>query len=203
MDDAPTSPGESPTGEPRAVGENAFDPDGFDPDGFDADADEEFAPHRRQRLSKPTALLAVLVVAAGGFLAGAYVQKTQAPATASTTARTTGGAAAFAGLGRGAGRTSGTGGGASGAAGGSGGASTSATPSADAGPAVIGQIVKVNGNTVVVQNLGGQQVTVTLGQDTQVSKSATVGDLAPGQTVTVSGSAGAGGAVDATTVVTK
>ncbi len=42
--------------------------------------DEEFAPHRRQRLGKATVLLAVLVIAGGGFLAGAYTQKTQTPA---------------------------------------------------------------------------------------------------------------------------
>jgi len=166
--------------------------------------DEEFAPHRRQRLGKATVLLAVLVIAGGGFLAGAYTQKTQTPAPSAGANRLS--------LAGGTGGTGGTGGGGGAAGAGrtgrGGAASASAAPSGaeaapDAGPAVIGQVVKVTGDTVVVENLGGKQVTVTLSPDTTVSKAATIGDLAPGQTVTVGGTTGPDGNVAATTVLSK
>jgi len=163
--------------------------------------DEEFAPHRRQRLGKATVLLAVLVIAGGGFLAGAYTQKTQTPAPSAGANRLslaggTGGTGGGGGA-AGAGRT-GRGGAASASA-----APSSAEAAPDAGPAVIGQVVKVTGNTVVVENLGGKQVTVALSPDTAVSKAATIGDLAPGQTVTVGGTTGPDGNVAATTVLSK
>lgn len=203
MDAADPPEGSTAELDPVFGAEPVFEADGFAPGSVDTDVDEEFAPRRRQRLGRPTAALAVLVVAAGGFLAGAYVQKTQAPAAASAAGRPTGGGAAFAGVGRGAGRTGGTGATTATGAGGTASPPTSSPSTADSGPAVIGQIVKVSGNTVVVQNLGGQQVTVTLNSDTAITKAATASDLAPGQTVTVSGNTGSGGAVDATTVVTK
>ncbi len=160
--------------------------------------DEEFAPHRRQRLGKATVLLAVLVIAGGGFLAGAYTQKTQTPATSAGANRLslaggTGGGGGVAGAGR-----TGRGGAASASA-----ALSSAEAAPYAGPAVIGQVVKVTGDTVVVENLGGKQVTVTLSPDTTVSRAATIGDLAPGQTVTVGGTTGPDGNVAATTVLSK
>lgn len=163
----------------------------------DDEVEAEFAPHRRQRLGKATAVLAVLVIAGGGFLAGAYVQKTQAPAATTGVSRTT-----FAGAtgGGGAGRT---GRAAASAAAPSGAAAPGNAAADDAGPAVIGQVVKVTGDTVVVQNLGGKQVTVTLSPDTTVSKAASTGDLAPGQTVTVAGTTGADGTVAATTVLSR
>ena len=160
--------------------------------------DEEFAPHRRQRLGKATVLLAVLVIAGGGFLIGAYTQKTQTPAPSAGANRLslaggTGGGGGAAGAGR-----TGRGGPASASA-----APSSAEAAPDAGPAVIGQVVKVTGDTVVVENLGGKQVTVTLSPDTTVSRAATIGDLAPGQTVTVGGTTGPDGNVAATTVLSK
>jgi len=160
--------------------------------------DEEFAPHRRQRLGKATVLLAVLVIAGGGFLAGAYTQKTQTPAPSAGANRLslaggTGGGGGAAGAGR-----TGRGGAASASA-----APSSAEAAPYAGPAVIGHVVKVTGDTVVVENLGGKQVTVTLSPDTTVSKASTIGDLAPGQTVTVGGTTGPDGNVAATTVLSK
>ena len=161
--------------------------------------DDEFAPHRRERLGKWTALLAILVIAGGGFLAGVYVQKAR-PAAA-TTSRVSFGAGAAGGAGGGVGRGAGAGSGGT-RSGATAGAAAPTTADA-AGPAVIGQVVKVSGDTLVVQNLGGKQVTVTLSPDTTVSKTASTTDLAPGQTVTVGGTTGADGTVTATTVLSK
>ncbi len=145
--------------------------------------DDVFAPHRRERLGKWTALLAILVIAGAGFLAGVYVQKAR-PAAATTSRVSFAGGGAGGGFGRGAG--------------------AAAPTAADAaGPAVIGQVVKVSGDALVVQNLGGKQVTVRLTPDTTVSKTASTTDLAPGQTVTVGGTTGADDTVTATTVLSK
>ncbi len=46
----------------------------------DDELEEEFAPHRRERLGKATVLLAVLVIAGGGFLAAHTPRKSQSPA---------------------------------------------------------------------------------------------------------------------------
>ena len=182
------------------------DPALEEPDAYAGEyEDDEFAPHRRERLGKWTAVLGILVIAGGGFLAGVYVQKSRPAATTSRVSFAGGGASA--GFGRGAGtgagtRTAGTG------AGSKAGAASPTAPTAPtaadaAGPAVIGQVVKISGDTLVVQNLGGKQVTVSLTPDTTVSKTATASDLTPGQTVTVGGTTGADGTVTATTVLGK
>lgn len=196
---APTSPhGGYPSENPTWDDPTWDDPTWDDPtmDATDDGVDDEFAPQRRQRLGKATALLGVLAIAAGGFLAGAYVQKSHTPPAATGASRLAGGGFSRGG-GAGAPASAGTAGPT--AAAGTG----SATPSADAGPAVIGQIVKVSGDTVVVQNLGGKQVTVTLTQDTAVTKAATTQDLVAGQTVTIGGTTAPDGTVNATTVVSK
>lgn len=54
-----------------------------------------------------------------------------------------------------------------------------------------------------MQNLAGKQVTVTLTQDTTVTKAATTRDLDTGQTVTVGGTTAPDGTVDATTVLSR
>lgn len=194
----------NPEAVPYGTGEHASD----ELDELDA----EFAPQPRRRLGKLTVLLAALLVAGGGFLAGVQVQKHQ-PATP-----TAGAFAARRGTGTGTGTGFGGGfgggfagaGGASGAAGGrtgtgTAGAPTSATGGTSAGsvPAVIGQIVSITGDTVVVKNLGGKMITVKLSSDTTVTQAATAADLKAGQTVIVSGTTGSDGTVTASTVGTR
>jgi Domain of unknown function (DUF5666) len=180
------------------------DSDRLDSDGDELDA--EFAPQPRRRLGKLTVLLAALLVAGGGFLAGVQVQKHQpvasaASAFAAAAARRGTGAGAgaggfggFGGTGTGAGGTRTGAGGGTGTGGGTGGSGTST------GPAVIGQIVSITGDTVIVKNLGGKMITVKLSSDTTVTQSSTASALKAGQTVTVSGTTGADGTVTATTV---
>lgn len=185
--------------------------DHFD-DGGD-ELDSEFAPQPRKRLGKLTAVLVALLVAGGGFLAGVQVQKhqtTPAASAASAFARRGTGAAAgeggFTGFGGGAG---GTGRGTGGTGGtGTGGTGTGGTGSGGAGsttsiPAVIGQIVSVNGDTVVVKNLGGKLITVKLSGTTTVTQVSTVAALKAGQNVTVAGTTAADGTVTATSVGTR
>lgn len=188
--DAPTPPEETPASETAALMDPA------------ENLDEEFTPHRREGLGTVTMLLAVLVLAGGGFLAGAYVQQTHTPVSAARVTRA-GGAAGGVGRATGRGATAAAGAGTGAAPAPTGSSTATAPPSAQAGPAVIGQIIKVTGNTLLVQNLAGKQVTVTLTQDTTVTKAATTRDLATGQTVTVGGTTGPDGTVDATTVLSR
>jgi hypothetical protein len=161
---------------------------------------DDFIPRAPHRIGKLTIALSGALLLTGGFLGGVLTQKHHD--TGLTASRTGGGAAARTGAGQFAGF------------GGAGGARGSAAPSASGssgtggstgstdtnGPAVIGQIVSVNGSTVVVQNLGGKRVTVHLGTDTEVSTKAKPTDLKAGQPVTVSGSTAADGSVTASTI---
>jgi len=172
-------------------------------DDADDELDAEFAPQPRKRLGKLTIGLAALLVAGAGFLGGLQVQKHEGStstvnpfaAAAARRGTGTGGTAGGGGFGGFGGATgTGTGGGAGGTTGGTG---TSTIP------AVIGQIVSASGNTVVVKNLGGQEVTVKLSDTTIISQTATAADLKAGQNVTVSGTTGADGTVTATSVGTR
>ena len=77
----------------------------------DDELEEEFAPHRRERLGKATVLLAVLVIAGGGFLAAHTPRKSQSPAPSAGANRLS-----FAGATGGAGTAGRTGRGGSGSA---------------------------------------------------------------------------------------
>lgn len=105
--------------------------------------DEEFTPHRREGLGTVTMLLAILVLAGGGFLAGAYVQKTHTPVSATCVTRV--GVAGGVGRATGRGATAAAGAGTGAAPAPTGSSTATAPPSAQAGPAVIGQIIKVTG----------------------------------------------------------
>jgi hypothetical protein len=188
--------------------------------GPDDELDSEFAPQPRKRLGKLTIGLAALLVAGAGFLGGLQVQQHEGSSSAGsnpfaaaarrgTTGETGTGTGGFGGFGGGAGGTrGGAGGTGTGATGGTGGSGTTGTggTGGTAGtssiPAVIGQIVSVSGDTVVVKNLGGQQITVKLSGSTTISQTATAADLKPGQNVTVSGTTGTDGTVTATAVGT-
>lgn len=150
------------------------------PDARDIAA-ELTAPPRRP-LPWLTLALCGGVVAALAFTAGAWVQKGQGGGSAGgATGFARAGAAARAGAGSGSGvRTGGAGGG-----------------------LTVGTVKLVDGSVIYLTDVQGDIVKVTTTGATQVSESVTgkVGDLRPGQTVSVRGSQGAGGDVAATSVV--
>ena len=173
---------------------------------YEDELDEEFAPRPKAKLGAATIALAALLLAGLGFIVGVYVQKHDGPTSNTNTA-----AAAFANRARAGGFTGegggGFGGGApagGGAAGGAGGGTGGGTGGTSATtPAVIGTVVSVNGNTMVVKNFAGKEITVTLSGDTSVTKAATAADLTAGQSVTVSGATGTDGSVTASSVVAR
>lgn len=184
------------------------------PDARDISA--ELAAPPRRALPWLTMGLSACIVAAAAFAGGALVEKNHLRSTPGGTGR----ASAFAGAG-GAARTGGAGGfggfgggSRTGAATGTGtgtGAGTGAVPGAGAGGAsggtggsgvTIGTVKLVDGNTLYVTDSSGNIVKVTTGASTKVTEAKTgkVGDLQPGQSVTVRGSQNSGGDIAATTV---
>ena len=173
----------------RAPDTEDTDPDIVD----DADIDDEFGtpPARHRRVPPISGLLALGVVLALTFTGGVLTQKHH---DASTTASSSG----FPSLGAG-GFPAGLGGAApTGSSGGSGAATTT-------GPAVIGTVVKVVGQTMTVKDLGGKSHVIHLTGTTKATKSSTVdpGAITTGTTVSVSGTTGADGSVSATTITTR
>jgi hypothetical protein len=173
-------------------------------DGYD-DLEDEFAPQPRRKLGKLTLLLVAVLVAGLGVIGGVELQKHYGTTNSTT-------ASGFPGLG-GRGVTGGTGGfpgggawpgaagnGSTGAAGSGGSTGTSSTATT---PAVIGQISSISGQTMVVKNLGGKEITVHLTNTTTITKSFSVADLAAGQTVTVAGTTGTDSTITATSVTVQ
>lgn len=128
-----------------------------------------------------------------------------------------GGGQGFGGQGQGQGTDGqgsdgqGTGGNGSGASG-SGGSGSGASGSGGSGsggsasmPAVIGTVVKVDGTTITVKNLGGETVTVTVPEGTKITTSQTIslGELTPGTTITVTGTKNDDGDVTASAVTAR
>lgn len=180
------------------TGEISFGHPIDDLEDFD-DADDEFAPRPRQKLSRASWLLVAAFVLGLGFLGGVLVQKHDGSTTTGSGLTAAGARAAFGGAARGgfggaAGAEGGAAGGLGGAAGGTGSGSASTVP------AVIGQVVSVDAQTLVVKNLGGTQVTVHLTSTTTVTKALTTADLKAGQTVAVSGTTAADASVTATNI---
>ncbi|NJC84107.1 hypothetical protein HC030_16305 [Planosporangium mesophilum] len=157
-------------------------------------SDQLAARAPRRYATRTTAVLAGLVLAAGGFLAGAQVQK-HFGTPASGSGR--GGAPNFAG---GASNFAGGAFGQNGAAR-NGGARTGASSAAGPG-ATTGTVKLVDGTTVYVQTADGNVVTVRTNGSTsvQVTKGGALSDLAPGTPVTVEGSPAGDGLVTATKV---
>ena len=157
------------------------------PDALDISA--ELAAPPRRKLPWLTLLLAGGLVAGAGFIGGVLVEKGQGHSSSSGFA-----GRSFGGTGRGAAGTgTGTGGGFGGGGfgGGTGG-----------GGATIGTVKLVDGSTIYVTDTSGNIVKVTTGASTKVSiaQSGKVSQLKPGATVTVRGTADAGGDVAASTV---
>jgi hypothetical protein len=160
---------------------------------------EELPPRRRRRLLGTGAnpiflvLLAVLAIACG-FIGGVLVEKGQS-SSGSAGSATAGLAARFAALRGGTSSTTARSGAAS-AAGGFLGAG------ADAGRPTSGTVAYLAGSTLYVTNAEGNTVKVKTSAGTNVTKSvkASVTGIHPGETVTVTGVAGANGTVNAESI---
>jgi hypothetical protein len=141
-------------------------------------------PRRRLLTPLPLALAGVLLIACG-FIAGVLVEKGQSSASPGTGA-SSGLASRFAGL-RSA--LSGSAGASSGAAGG--------FASRFGGGATVGQVAYVHGSTLYVTDAEGNTVRVETSEASAVTKTVKAGvkQIHPGETVTVTGEKGAGGAI--------
>lgn len=131
----------------------------------------------------PWLVAAVLLV--GGFAAGAQTQRTygpQAPAAAATTSRN-------------GGQLGGRTGGFPGAAGAGSGATA-----APGGPATTGTVKLMDGTTLYVQTQSGDVVTVRTNGSTAVQVPGKLGDLKPGDRVSVQGQPAGDGELTASTV---
>jgi hypothetical protein len=194
--------------EAGAVEQTSAIDDGPD-DGWDEPVDELPRRPRRRLLGKggnplALALLGVLLLACG-FIGGALVEKGQNNSGSSAASGGSGLASRFAALRGGAssGASSSTTGGSGttarstgGAFGGSAGAGTGFTrPTA-------GTVAYLAGSTLYVTNSEENTVRVNTSAGTTVTKTVTssVKDIHPGETVTVTGATGAGGAVTAESI---
>ncbi|MFB7943866.1 hypothetical protein ACFC6L_03005 [Kitasatospora phosalacinea] len=163
------------------------------PDARDITA-ELSAPPRR-KLPWPTLALAGCVIAVLSFAGGVWYQKDDG---------TSGGTGNRAGAANGQFPGGGTGRGGYGqAAGGTGqfpGAGGGQLPGGAAGGFTRGTVKSVEGGTVYLTTADGSTVKVTTGDSTKVTttKEGKVGDLQPGQTVTVTGSKAEDGSYSAT-----
>ena len=160
---------------------------------------------RKTRITTPaTRVLLVLIVLSAGFLGGALVDRWQRPTSSSASnvqslisqfQRARGGAGAS-----GTSTTSGANGtsDANGASGGGG-----AALFGGSGGATVGTVKLVDGKNVYVQDVSGNVIKVTTDPSTQVtiSKTGTVGQLAPGSTVIVQGQASSDGSSMAATSI--
>jgi hypothetical protein len=168
---------------------------------------EELPPRPRRRLLRtgghpiPLALIGVLLIACG-FIGGVLVEKGQsssssaaggASSLASRFTALRGAAGASAGGGTGVARSTSGGSGASLLSGGGG---------TSGGGATIGQVAYVSGHTLYVTNAEGNTIKVTTSVASTVSKTikSDVKGIHPGETVIVTGGAGANGTVSAESI---
>jgi hypothetical protein len=155
-------------------------------------AEELAARPQRARLPKITLALAAGFLIAVGFIGGVLAQKHYGGASTAG-GRASALASTFAGArGTGAGR-GGFGGGTAGGGTGAGGFG---------GSSITGSITVVSGDTLYITSTTGTVYTVKTSGSTSVelSSSGSLSQLKPGQTVTISGTAGSGGTVNATTI---
>jgi hypothetical protein len=199
----------------QAPGRPAYDPIEDEGDWFE-EQPEELPRRPRRRLlgvgGNPIALalLGVLMIA-GGFIAGVLVEKGETSSTPASGGSGAGLAARFAGLRGGAAGASATGGASSGAAasgsgatagGGSFGRSGGSAGSGTGGGATAGQVSYLAGSTLYVTTAEGNTVKVTTSAGSTVTKTvkADVKGIHPGETVVVTGAAGANGAISAESI---
>jgi hypothetical protein len=153
--------------------------------------------HRRRIVSPATRVLLALIVVAGAFLAGALVDRWQRPASSSSSAQSL-----LAQFRRGRGGASGASG-ATGASGAGGSGLAALFGGGGGGGATVGTVELVDGRNVYVQDAQGNVIKVTTTPATQVtiSKTGTVGQLAPGSTVIVQGTMNSDGTQEAATSI--
>jgi hypothetical protein len=154
-------------------------------------AEELAARPPRAKLPRLTLALGAGVLVAVGFVGGVLAQKHYGPSSTGTANRASALASAFAGA-RGRGFGGGGGGGGLGA-GGTGGLGANS---------ITGSITVVSGDTLYVTASDGTVYTVKTSGSTTVSitSSGSLSQLKPGQTVTIAGTSGGSGTVDATTI---
>jgi hypothetical protein len=176
-------PAEQPTAPPDAA---TTDPGADDDDWLTT-------PGPRRRMPRVSAALVAATLLALAFTGGVLVQKHH-DQTLTAASAAPGGVGGFAGRG-------GFGGGA-GAGGGATGSASAATASA---PAVVGQVVSLNGNVLVVRNLGGKDIRVTLPARVSITEQSTIAasKLSKGTNVVITGTTNANGAVTATGVTAR
>jgi len=185
----------------QAPTEPAYEPVA-DEEWPDESAELPRRPRRRLLTPVPLALLAVLIIACG-FIAGVLVEKGQT-GSGSSSGAAAGVAARFAAL-RG-GRSGAGAAGASGASatGGAGGAlaARGGAGGTGGGGATDGQVAYIAGSTLYVTTAEGNTVKVTTSAGSTVTKTvqASVKGIHPGETVLVTGAAGANGAIDAESI---
>lgn len=153
-------------------------------------AEELAARPPRARLPKVTLALGAAVLVAAGFIGGALAQKHLGSSSNAGAGRASAFASAFAGA-RGGG-AGGAGRGFGGGAGGFGGG----------GSSITGSVTVVSGDTLYITASNGTVYTVKTSGSTSVSisSSGSLSQLKPGQQVTIAGTQGSGGTVDATTI---
>lgn len=144
----------------------------------------------RAKLPKATLALSAGILIAAGFVGGVLVQKHLGGSNSGNSIASSFASARGAAGGAGRGGFGGFGGGA-----GAGGLGAG-------GNSITGSITVVSGNTLYVTASNGTVYTITTSGSTavKVSSSSSLSQLKPGQTVTVSGTQGSGGTVNATTI---
>jgi hypothetical protein len=181
-------------------------------DPFADDLSEQLAARAPRRYyTKATVILAGLVLLAGGFFAGAQVEKNYGTPVGGSSGGTAngsnlagaGGAGGFGNVGGGGFAGRGGTGQNSGGAGQNGGATGGgATAGGAAANTTTGTVKLVDGTTVYIQTPDGNVVTVKTNGSTsvQVAQNGALSDLTPGAQVTVEGATGSDGTVTATKV---
>jgi hypothetical protein len=172
------------------VGEDFDAFDGDDP--MDEPEQLPRRPRRRLLAPIPLALIGVLLIAAG-FIGGVLVEKGQGSSGSSAGSGSSSLASRLAGL------RGGPGAGAGGA--GAGGASAG-SPGAGGARPVAGQVAYLSGSTLYVTSSEGNTIKVLTSPATSVTNTvkATVKQIHPGETVTVTGSAAANGTLSAESI---
>jgi cytoskeletal protein RodZ len=164
------------------------------------DEPEQWLARRPRLMGKLSWVLLGLLVAAGGFAAGAALKRPEL-AAANTAALRAAAARAFGGGGTGTG-TGGFGGGGAGGFGGGrqNGQTAASTPAA--GDATVGQVKLIDGANVYVQTSAGDVVKIATTPTTpiEITTSGSLSDLQVGDTLSVAGTAGADGTVAATSI---